>query len=74
MKNNNNLLIRSFIFKKNKKILYDEYKIFFCVFSVIVCYVLLFLDLLNVKRVFDDVLICLIDVWKMLLIGFVLEV
>lgn len=74
MKNNNNLLIRSFIFKKNKKILYDEYKIFFCVFSVIVCYVLLFLDLLNVKRVFDDVLICLIDVWKMLLIVFVLEV
>lgn len=74
MKNNNNLLIRSFISKKNKKILHDEYKILPCVFSVIVCYALPFSDLLNVKRVFDDVLICLIDAWKMSSIVSVLEV
>lgn len=74
MKNNNNLLIRSFISKKNKKILHDEYKILPCVFSVIVCYALPFSDLLNVKRVFDDVLFCLINAWKMSSIGSVPEV
>lgn len=72
MKNNNNLLIRSFISKKIKR--YDEYKILPCVFSVIVCYALPFSDLLNVKRVFDDVLICLIDAWKMSSIVSVSEV
>lgn len=71
---NNNLLRRSFISKKNKKILHDEYKILPCVFSVIVCYALPFSDLLNVKRVFGDVLICLIDAWKMSSIVSVSEV